>query len=451
MTFSRSKLKRKDTLDHPDEEGEEEDEEERRRREEEEEKTKEPQIEIRLSTTTAQPASEVIYDFASGHYQSVQPGDPLIHLFTSPCRIMPREEYELKQMQKAQMEVDGEEERNEEEVQEEIMRRKKEEEEKQKKQYMELQREFKGKKKGGKKKKKPQKEKEEEEEEEEEEDDQYDIAKDIEELYGNVMSPEQLAKLDSQPNPFNFSDRVSQSFRPPMKELAQQTDQPPSTTFGANAGLAILCDAYDGDYEMKEEALRRKKEREEKEKAEKEGDKDPNAPPDPMVLLPPPPPPDQGGLAHLDKAARIVERIVQQNVYDEGFHDYKYWEDQSDDYRQLEGSLLPLWRLTAPLSRRLFVCDVTWSPAHPDLLAVAYSAGESGEPPEPGYLCLFSLKNPCVPERCLPCPCGVTCVRFHPEKESVLVAGQEDGAVLVYDARHATTEPPHLAVSTSRI
>ncbi|XP_063851421.1 dynein intermediate chain 2, ciliary-like [Scylla paramamosain] len=121
--------------------------------------------------------------------------------------------------------------------------------------------------------------------------------------------------------------------------------------------------------------------------------------------------------------------------------DYKYWEDQSDDYRQLEGSLLPLWKFTAPAVRRLLVSEVCWSPAHPDLLAAAYTAGDTGEPPEPGYLCLFSLKNPSVPERCLLCSCGVTCVQFHPSKDSVVVAGREDGNVFVYDARHAPEQP----------
>ncbi|XP_063851563.1 dynein intermediate chain 2, ciliary-like [Scylla paramamosain] len=287
MTFSRSKLKRRDTLEQQEEE-EEEDEEERRRREEEEEKAREPQVEIRLSSTTAQPEGEVLYDFSTGYFHLVHHGDPLIHLFSAPSRIMPREEFELIYLQKTQEE--------EEEDEEAIARRKKEEEEKQKQKYLELQREFKAKKKKKKKKSAAKsQEAEEQEEQEEEEEEQYDIAKDIEDLYGNVMSPEQLAKLDSQPNPFNFSDRVTQTFRAPKKELSQQTDQPPSTTFGATAGLATLCDAYDRDYELKQEAERRKKEKEAEEAAKEEGKETTKTPLDPVVLLTPPSPPGKGG------------------------------------------------------------------------------------------------------------------------------------------------------------
>lgn len=35
----------------------------------------------------------------------------------------------------------------------------------------------------------------------------------MEEVYLDMMSREELAKLDSQPNPFNFSERVSQTNR----------------------------------------------------------------------------------------------------------------------------------------------------------------------------------------------------------------------------------------------
>lgn len=37
--------------------------------------------------------------------------------------------------------------------------------------------------------------------------------RELEELYGGIVSKEELARLDSQPNPFNFSERVSQTTR----------------------------------------------------------------------------------------------------------------------------------------------------------------------------------------------------------------------------------------------
>ena len=66
-------------------------------------------VEIRLSTTTAQPQAEVRYNFSTGHFHSVHPGDLLIHLFSAPSRVLQREEYEMKYLQKAQQEEEEEE------------------------------------------------------------------------------------------------------------------------------------------------------------------------------------------------------------------------------------------------------------------------------------------------------------------------------------------------------
>ncbi len=44
------------------------------------------------------------------------------------------------------------------------------------------------------------------------------------------------------------------------------------------------------------------------------------------------------------KAARILERMVNQNTYNDIALDFKYWEDASDEFRETEGTLLPLWK-----------------------------------------------------------------------------------------------------------
>ena len=50
--------------------------------------------------------------------------------------------------------------------------------------------------------------------------------------------------------------------------------------------------------------------------------------------------------AAMGKSLKILERMVNQNEEDEIFQDFKYWEDQSDQFRDGEGSLLPLWRFS---------------------------------------------------------------------------------------------------------
>ena len=46
----------------------------------------------------------------------------------------------------------------------------------------------------------------------------------------------------------------------------------------------------------------------------------------------------------MTKAAKVMERMVNQNSYDDIAQDFKYWEDQSDQFREGEGTLLPLWK-----------------------------------------------------------------------------------------------------------
>ena len=47
--------------------------------------------------------------------------------------------------------------------------------------------------------------------------------------------------------------------------------------------------------------------------------------------------------AAMARAAKILERMANQNTFSDVTEDFKFWEDQSDLYRD-EGTLLPLWR-----------------------------------------------------------------------------------------------------------
>jgi len=47
--------------------------------------------------------------------------------------------------------------------------------------------------------------------------------------------------------------------------------------------------------------------------------------------------------AAMAHAAKILERMTNQNTFADVTEDFKFWEDQSDLYRD-EGTLLPLWR-----------------------------------------------------------------------------------------------------------
>jgi hypothetical protein len=54
----------------------------------------------------------------------------------------------------------------------------------------------------------------------------------------------------------------------------------------------------------------------------------------------------------LSGALKILERMVNQNAEDEIFQDFKYWDDASDQFRESEGSMLPLWRFKTSQTKR---------------------------------------------------------------------------------------------------
>ena len=56
------------------------------------------------------------------------------------------------------------------------------------------------------------------------------------------------------------------------------------------------------------------------------------------------------------------------------FPDFKYYEDPSDEYRDQEGTLLPLWRFCYEKAKKLAVTSMCWSPRYKDLFAVSYGS-----------------------------------------------------------------------------
>lgn len=54
--------------------------------------------------------------------------------------------------------------------------------------------------------------------------------------------------------------------------------------------------------------------------------------------------------------------------------DFKYWNDPTDEIRELEGSLLPLWKFVIPDTRNKHVTSLAYSPQYPDMFAVGYGS-----------------------------------------------------------------------------
>jgi dynein intermediate chain 1 len=79
-------------------------------------------------------------------------------------------------------------------------------------------------------------------------------------------------------------------------------------------------------------------------------------------------------LQKLNKAAKILERMVNQNTFDDIAQDFKYYEDDADEFRDQEGTLLPLWKFFYEKSKKLSITSLAWNPKYSDLFAVAFGS-----------------------------------------------------------------------------
>jgi len=142
----------------------------------------------------------------------------------------------------------------------------------------------------------------------------------------------------------------------------------------------------------------------------------------------------------MGKALKIIERMVNQNREDEIYQDFKFWEDLSDNYREGEGSFLPLWRFTSDRTKHKHVTGICWHPFFPDMFAVSFGSYNFMHQ-STGLIYCYSLKNSSYPEFTFSTESGVMCLDFHPQHHSLLCAGCYDGTVHVFDVRSKSNRP----------
>jgi dynein intermediate chain 1 len=133
------------------------------------------------------------------------------------------------------------------------------------------------------------------------------------------------------------------------------------------------------------------------------------------------------------KRITTLERMANQNTYDEITQDFKYWDDAADELRESkEGTLLPLWEFQYLREKKKQVTAIAWNPANSDLFLVAYGSYQFVKQ-GPGIICCFSLKNPSYPEYCFGTPSGVMAIDVHPKRPYLVAAALYDGSCLVLD------------------
>ncbi|VDL37435.1 unnamed protein product [Hymenolepis diminuta] len=161
------------------------------------------------------------------------------------------------------------------------------------------------------------------------------------------------------------------------------------------------------------------------------------------------------------KPLKTIERMINQNTFDDVLQDFAYYEDLADDFRDSMGTLLPLWRFSYEKAKRMAVTALCWSPQYNDLFAVGLSSGiitlfinsyillddllkQGG-----GLICFYSLKNPGHPEYIFRTESGVLCLDIHPEYPFLLCVGFYDGAVGVYKVNQEKLGPLYLSTVNS--
>ena len=252
---------------------------------------------------------------------------------------------------------------------------------------------------------------------------------------GNIKGEEEnvaiLASCEKNKNQFNYSDRAAQTFNNPLRSTGVSTEPPPVTQYTANVSQWQVYDSYMNEYMITAmeqndgSADKRKISFEDRISVvlEDEGAKE-----------------DTIHSASMAKALKITERLVNQNAQDEIYQDFKYWEDASDQFRQGEGSLLPLWRFTTERMKRKQVTALCWNPKYSDLFAVGYGSYDFLRQGS-GMICCYSMKNTSFPEYIFSTESGVICLDFHPQYPSLLTAGCYDGNVMVYNLCNGSTKP----------
>lgn len=228
-------------------------------------------------------------------------------------------------------------------------------------------------------------------------------------------------------NQFNFSERAAQTKNSVLRERGWTTAPPPTTQFSATVTQWDIFDQYQREIEaakIQDKEDKKQKQSYEEVHEKKKSDSDPLYS-DSMKL-----------------SIKIMERMVNQNAENEVYHDYKYWEDKSDElpWRDGEGTLLPLWRFSSEKAKRKQVTSIKWNPRYNDLCAVGFGSYDFMRQGT-GVICCYSLKNTKYPEYVFNTDAGICSLDWHPCHPALLAVGLYDGTVLVYDVRARMKKP----------
>ncbi|NXD84116.1 DNAI1 protein, partial [Halcyon senegalensis] len=233
-------------------------------------------------------------------------------------------------------------------------------------------------------------------------------------------------------NQFNFTERASRTLNNPMRERACQSEPTPCENFSDTANQWNISNAYKEELQKMEKSKEKEKtkaqvaRREEEKKGRKFTPLESRSDDTNKIL----------------KTTKIMERMVNQNLFDDIAQDFKYFEDASDEYRDQKGTLLPLWKFQCDQTKSLAVTAISWNPRYKDLFAVGYGSYNFMKQGK-GMLLLYTLKNFSFPAYVFSSESGIMCLDFHNDHPYLMAVGFYDGNVAIYNLKKATSQPSY--------
>ncbi|GAB1606688.1 dynein intermediate chain 2, ciliary-like [Argonauta hians] len=222
-------------------------------------------------------------------------------------------------------------------------------------------------------------------------------------------------------NAFNFGDRGSQTIIVKPRDKNTMTDPPPTKNFSDQVNQWVIYDAYE------EDCMKDNKDDTNKKKTV--------------------------GVAtstELDLlTVNIMDRLVNQNIYNVLSQDYRYYEDEADDLHVSYGSLLPLWEFSHRKTLGLSVTAVCWNPRYSDFFACGFGSYSMFQQQYGGLIMLYTLKNPSCPKYMFDTKSSVMTLDIHEEFPYYICVGLYDGNVAVYNLLLSSKALIHKSNSSS--
>ncbi|XP_073412794.1 dynein axonemal intermediate chain 1 isoform X3 [Dendrobates tinctorius] len=234
-------------------------------------------------------------------------------------------------------------------------------------------------------------------------------------------------------NQFNFSERASQTYNNPQRERASQTEPPPRATFSGTANQWEIYDAYIAELQKQEKVKEKQKAPASKKEDELQSRR-----------RVPTSESQSDDINKVEKSSKIMERMVNQNTFDDITQDFRYFEDVADEFREQEGTLLPLWRFQYEKAKRLAVTALCWNPKYKDLFAVGHGSYDFMKQTR-GLLLLYSLKNPSYPEYIFSTDSGIMCLDIHKDHPYLVAVGFYDGNVAIFNLKSDSPQPKSMS------